>query len=539
VTDLAGRYNLATSPDWQALLTHFELGEGFAFIVLLVPDQQGADVCRDELKGFLAQRGETLLEVPAGTPDALREIAGTLLDLAAGESAGAVFVSRAVPEAAEDYREWRDAWREGAARLNQFRNPLRRQFTVPLIFAGAPWLQEVLREAAPDLWSVRTLVAWVEPAWERVSVPQSPDIGRTGRGPDPELAMSEAERLRGKPGSEAALARLLYRAGLGFNAQGEWMKAVRAFTESLEVRRQIGAPAPDIAVSSLQLARVLRLLGHYDSSLSYLEQARDSCEASEKNRLLADYVAELGRLAARRCDVDTARRNYEEASKLYLSVGDIAGQADCLHELGRLAVNLGDPQVGEQAIQEAHELYRQSGGALGTAFCCLSLGDAALVRSEFTIAIERYQEALSQYLKVGDPLGVANATFDLGLVAFHQGDLAEAQLRCETALAKYTDLNHVLGKANSNFLFGAIIAKQCCSERARTYYEAALSVYERLGNKLFVGLTCRSLAQVATGEERAAYIERAREAWKSIGRQDLIDDLEKSLSSPAARPDES
>ena len=45
----AGRYNLAASPDWQALLTLFELNEGFAFIVLLVSNEEGAMVCRDAL----------------------------------------------------------------------------------------------------------------------------------------------------------------------------------------------------------------------------------------------------------------------------------------------------------------------------------------------------------------------------------------------------------------------------------------------------------------------------------------------------------
>ncbi len=41
------RYQLAKSPDWQVVLRHFELGQGFAFIVLLVPDDEGAEVCRD------------------------------------------------------------------------------------------------------------------------------------------------------------------------------------------------------------------------------------------------------------------------------------------------------------------------------------------------------------------------------------------------------------------------------------------------------------------------------------------------------------
>ena len=55
----AGAYNLAASPDWQALLTHFELGEGFALLILLVPNKEGAIATRTALQRYLADRGES------------------------------------------------------------------------------------------------------------------------------------------------------------------------------------------------------------------------------------------------------------------------------------------------------------------------------------------------------------------------------------------------------------------------------------------------------------------------------------------------
>ena len=159
----AERYALDRSPDWRALRRHFELGEGFAFIVLLVPDAEGAEVCRAALARFLQERGQHLEVVSEAQPSELENIASTLLELKPPPDAGAVWVGKAVSEGEGDSGVWDKAWRLGVARLNQFRNPLQRAFGVPLIFVGAPRLQVILRENAPDLWSVRTLVAWVEP----------------------------------------------------------------------------------------------------------------------------------------------------------------------------------------------------------------------------------------------------------------------------------------------------------------------------------------------------------------------------------------
>jgi hypothetical protein len=52
------------------------------------------------------------------------------------------------------------------------------------------------------------------------------------RGPDPEMALAEAERLRGKKGSELAVARLLYRAGFGFASRYQWRDAPRDWAGS-------------------------------------------------------------------------------------------------------------------------------------------------------------------------------------------------------------------------------------------------------------------------------------------------------------------
>jgi len=51
---LARRYGQTAAGEWQRVLNHFALGEGFALIILVVPDRDGAQLCRNELERLLA-----------------------------------------------------------------------------------------------------------------------------------------------------------------------------------------------------------------------------------------------------------------------------------------------------------------------------------------------------------------------------------------------------------------------------------------------------------------------------------------------------
>ena len=210
-------------PRVAAVLTHFWLSDGFALIVLIVPDRDGAQLCRDELERLLAERSSGLARQEPATPEELVDLSNTLLDLPFGSEMGAVWIAAVVPRSAPDFSAWEAAWRQALQGLNQQRNPLRRHFQCPLIIVAAPWIVPLFREAAPDLWSIRSQVVWIEPDREATR-PRSGETERASTrsqqsarfdAPDPALALQEAERLRGSPGRERERAAMLTRAGSG------------------------------------------------------------------------------------------------------------------------------------------------------------------------------------------------------------------------------------------------------------------------------------------------------------------------------------
>ena len=114
----------------------------------------------------------------------------------------------------------------------------------------------------------------------------------------------------------------------------------------------------------------------------------------------------------------------------------------------------------------------------------MGLGEIALRRADHDGARERYEAALPLYQKVGDVLGEANCIMRLGDIAERQGEVAGARERWLSALALYTKIPDLQS----------------------------------------VGVSHNRLARCAETPEKAAeHREAAREAWESIGRQDLID----------------
>ena len=364
----AQRSGVAASPEWRSLLTHFELApDDFAFIVLLVPDRDWAEACRQALERFLMSSRKKLLAVSFESAGEFRdELAARLLSLKADDGIGAVWVSAATPQAAADYEEWEEAWRIGAGRLNQYRNPLRRQFRVPLIFAGAPWVQVTLREAAPDLWSVRTQVVRIVSPAGNGGEPNSPASQQSfttefteGRAIDPIFALKEAERLRGESGKEMALARLLARAGLGFTARYRWNEAEQALSGAIELHRRYGAVTGELAGLLRNLSDVLQWRTDYEQAINILLEALRIFQQLGDVLGEANCIQSLGDIALRRSQHDEARARYEEALPLHRQVGDVLGEANCIQSLGDIALKQGERDKAKCAFIEALELYER------------------------------------------------------------------------------------------------------------------------------------------------------------------------------------
>ena len=270
------RYGAGAWAEWQRVCAHVALNEGFALVVLLVPDRDGSALCRLTLGNRLRVAGQGILDASPANPSALRQLAPTLLSLRPPEDRTVVWVSAPVPPSARDHGAWFMAWRWGLATLNQNRNPLRRWFGRSLVIVATPDLVPMFREAAPDLWSVRSLVAHILPD-PAGSPPLPPDRWNAPRrldhGSAPDLidALRQVERLRRHP-PDQSMADAVEQAARAYARRGDIAAAEACFREALDLRHRLG-PAAAAAATRRHLAELLLDQGHAAEAIDQLREA--------------------------------------------------------------------------------------------------------------------------------------------------------------------------------------------------------------------------------------------------------------------------
>jgi len=402
--------------DWRRLLAHFDLGQGFAFLVLLLPGAIGANICRRQLAEYLATKGKELAVLGCDEYEDVRRLPERLFSLEIKPNLGGVWLGSVISESDAESERWKEAWRIGLASLNQQRNPISRHFQCPLIIVGAPWLQTLLREIAPDLWSIRTAVVHVTaspqsiPAIRSETNRQITTEERFGEAAsDPDYAYEQAERLRDRPGLETTRAQLLLRAGNGFRKRARFGQTERCFREAADIYAKIVFPAPDVqqdwAGALNNLAISLATLGRYEEALAVAEDAARIARKLAQDQpdlFLPDLAMSLQTLGNRLGDLgrnEEALATEQEALRTIQKLARVTSN-NFTHDIATLLNNIGNQLSilgrNEEALvagQEAVKTWR----SLAELRPAESLSDLAVALQNLATVLSdlgRFEEAL-------------------------------------------------------------------------------------------------------------------------------------------------
>ena len=258
---------------------------------------------------------------------------------------------------------------------------------------AAPWVVPLFRDVAPDLWSVRSQVVRIEPDREfiRRQSDQTRDIAlpverpRPTDTPDPELALREAERLRGIPGWERERAEMLTRAGRGLYSEedlqgaeavlreGANLLAIAAKTAAGKLSRQTRARDREAAERTLRETLVSRGNTIYELGRALRDQGR-AAEAEESFRRALALAEEGGATAVSRgitmdmlgrALLDQGRAaEAEESFRRALALAEEGGgtavsRGITMDNLGRALRDQGLVEEAEEALRRALALRGQ------------------------------------------------------------------------------------------------------------------------------------------------------------------------------------
>jgi tetratricopeptide (TPR) repeat protein len=272
-------YGASARNEWRIFLSRFDLADGFALHALLLPSPAGAAVCEQSLADHLRGMGKQLLPLRATDEAALARLPEQLLNLRPEPGVGGLWIEWLAPDS-QTFDRWEKACAQTLASLNQQRDRLQREQLLPVIMVGGPWLQTTLREAAPDLWSIRIKAVRLEPEAPLESPGALPSgnreitlAGDDEAAADPGYVLQQANKFRHHPELNPSRADLLLRAGKGFYLQGWPEMAEVALLEAGQIFQDLaklgpGQFLPEIARARGNLAIALSALGRREEALA-------------------------------------------------------------------------------------------------------------------------------------------------------------------------------------------------------------------------------------------------------------------------------
>ena len=525
----AARYNLSAQPEWQQFLNHFDLSENFALVVLLVADADGAEQCRVELEKQLQQDAKQLVSLDISDPDKLRNLPSQLLAMQLPPNVTGLWIAAVEPDYSPNFPAWKEAWQFALARLNPRRNEIRRRFNCSLIFAGAPWLQETMREVAPDIWSVRTLVARIEPIEpQALSGPKAgslvslaSDEYEAESSGDPVFALQEAAKIRGVPGKELTRALLLDRAGKSFEAINDFISAENAYTEALELKRKVGAPPDSQLATLLQLSWVCQRLGQLQRTIDHSQTALALARETGNRDAESGALGFLGLAYADLGEPRKALEFHEQTLGIARETGNRLQESRALGNLGITYALLGDWRRAIELYNQQLETVRQIGDKQGEGNALGNLGGAYIALGDARKAIEFHEQALAVMRELGDKQAQGNILGNLGVTYFTLGDLPKSIKLAEERLGIARELGDHRGEGTALGNLGNIYAVSGDMHKAVGYYDRQLSLAREIGDPYgeSKGLWNSALAIYKLGgyQEAITRAEAALKVFEALG----------------------
>ncbi len=304
---------------------HVEWHEGFWLAYVFTSSSLQARYLRERLEAKLRERGRASRVLRPRTPQELETI---LEDVLAEPRAACTWVEAVAAGApGTDAAGWIDAWTSFVLRANERRELLRASPGGGLVLVAHPNLKSKLREAGPDLWSVRTFVFELPPSLEegrdevvrRFQAARRELLGRAVF-VDPVLLESDVRRLprtlEDLPEAAGAVTQRKLAERLHF--VGRYDDAIRAWRESIASFRLLNAQRADelsleLGEAFMGLGDALQSASQHAAAAQAFTEAIALLEKAHGTREHADIAASLHGLA----NALEAGGHHDEAERAY------------------------------------------------------------------------------------------------------------------------------------------------------------------------------------------------------------------------------
>jgi predicted ATPase len=334
------------------------------------------------------------------------------------------------------------------------------------------------------------------------------------------LEMLQAERANLRAAWEWSLqeqvdltASLLRGLALLFSQRGPLSEGEELFGDGLKAlgvdipqKSSIDAMVENIAI---ELARIYNAQARYDQAIDLL---RDFPRSARVLLTVGQSLSAQGKGAQ-------ARPVLQEALGL---ARETRLEADCLRELGNVATRMGEYETAVPLYRQSLEMARALGDRRGESATLNNWATIAWNLGDLSVAYAYYEQALGIYRALGNRLGEARALNNLSNVVAEQGDMPGSLVYSRQALQIHREMGNPRGQCA--VLQNMAATYFCLREydAARTSYLGALVIYRESGNQQAEAEVLASLSLLDCAQGRLA--EGRKNALAAIGLSDATSD---------------
>ena len=463
--------------EWQRLRQQLEFSAGFWLGFLFSPSQRTAAALRWRAEQILKFRALRMRIVKPSTPDDLRAVLAVLFEQESA-FASCVWIEaiHSDPPTLQSAQPgpWTTAWDDLLLRINERRDALRRHLSGGLVLVAPQEMKARARDAAPDLWSVRSLVIDLQPspatgngsiARDPISTERYIRDAFSETAVDVEFALAEAQRIEGKEDFRPeTLALVLFRAIEGLLEQSQIHDAMAIAQKTLAMMREV--PNQDSLVAeALQLLSQAEeadndlpaAASHITETISlYRRLSEGGGDTPQNLRSLSLALNHLGNIQKELQDIDAATITHEEEVRtdrlLFQRLGEtpqaVRDLSVSLNKLGDVRREAGELTAATAAYDEALLLSRRLLESLGEtpqavrdlSVSLNKLGDVRREAGELTAATAAYDEALVLRRRLLESLSeTPQAVRDLSVSLNKLGDVRREAGELTAATAAYDE----------------------------------------------------------------------------------------------------
>jgi tetratricopeptide (TPR) repeat protein len=373
---------------------------------------------------------------------------------------------------------------------------------------GAQVLQG-LRAVTADLDNIRAAwryaVAAAEPAWLAMAV--------TGlvqyyllRGPLAELQamlasavaamraqMAETavgEQQQRAPSGRGVLSLLLAELAGSYNELGQYEQAIATAREAIDLAQRYRQTLSEVQ-GYLQCGRALYFLSRFDEAMPALNTALALARTAQADSLCAAAHHTLGTVRLYRGEYDGGQAHYEEAMRLFQSLGEEQNELKVRYSLAVVLFFSGDYSAAQAIYGDCLQRYRAIGDQRSSGLLLNNLGAVYAQLGDFVQAENNYAEALTLKRAIGDRPLESLILANIGQVANNRGDYEKALNYCRAALSIGRELGERATIAYAQTCLGYALAGLGWHAEAVEIFGEAIALRRMLGQE---GLALEPLA---------------------------------------------